>query len=49
MKFGLKSKKEEKVTDLIPDNPDKSLSKEPIIDESELLSISESELFSEVT
>ena len=49
MKFGLKSKKEKKQSDLIPDNPKKSLSKEPPISESDLLTISESELFSENT
>jgi len=50
MKFGLKTKKKKKETDLIPDNPNKSVSKnEPPISESDLLSISDSELFSENT
>jgi len=50
MKFGLKTNKKKKESDLIPDNPNKLLSKnEPPISESDLLSISESELFSENT
>jgi len=50
MKFGLKTKKKKKESDLIPDNPNKSVSQsESSISESDLLSISESELFSENT
>ncbi len=49
MKFGLKSKKEKKESDLVPDNPKKSRLEETPISESDLISISESELFSENT